>query len=334
MIINLYGLVIEYKSDSPELEAEFLRPFKYFQDECITPRVTIKVNIKPPPYEKFSNLKASFVTPRNCVYKNGNQKIIDYSGEGIVIEHKDKLIYEAYSTDKGLLQEICYLLVLSLLGQYCDKKNLLRVHAFSISFKDTAAVIMMPSGGGKSTLLLELLNEDGIKVIAEDTSIVDKNGYLLPFPLPIGLSNGKKAKEIPLEFLWKEKRIEFEDKYRVDLDYWRNKIETRKLQKFILMSGVRTLNGEPYIKKLPKSKIMKSLLRDAVIGIGIYQGLEFILNRPVLDLLNKVPIFSSRLMSAIKLGLSSPSYLFYLSRDSIKNASYLKSFLEHKSNAK
>lgn len=334
MIINLYGLVIECRSESSELEAELLRPFKYFQDEHTPAQITIEVNIKSPPYETFPDLKASFVTPRNCVYRDVNRKIIDYSGEGIVIEHKDKATYEIFCADKDLSREICYLLVLSLLGQYCDRKSLLRVHAFSISFKDTAAVVMMPSGGGKSTLLLELLNEEGIKVIAEDTTIVDKNGYLLPFPLPIGLSNGKKAKEIPQEFLWKEKRIEFEDKYRVDLNYWQDKVETRNLQNFILMSGVRTLNKEPYIKKLPKTRAMKSLLRDAVIGIGIYQGLEFILNRPVLDLLSKIPIFSSRLVNAIKLVFSCPSYLFYLSRDSAKNAKHLKNFLEHKSNVK
>src|SRR3989338_8297068 len=134
MIINLYGLVIECNSDSPEFEAELLRPFKHFQDKQASSQITINASIKQPPYEKFSNLRASFVTPRNCVYKNGNQKIIDYSGEGIVIEHNNKLTYEAYSTDKDLLREICYLLVLSLLGQYCDKKNLLRVHSFSISF--------------------------------------------------------------------------------------------------------------------------------------------------------------------------------------------------------
>ena len=48
--------------------------------------------------------------------------------------------FELYSEDENLLCEAFYLLVLSLLGQYCDREGFLRVHALGVATPDKAVL--------------------------------------------------------------------------------------------------------------------------------------------------------------------------------------------------
>ena len=145
-IIDIHGLVVKCQAESPDLVSKLIRPFKYFQKDDAIPSIEIFVDERNPPYETFPAIKSSFSTPRNIVYKDKNNKIIDYFGKGVIVENVYKTHFTIFSTDGDFLQESFYLLILSLFGQFCDKNGLLRVHALAFSFNSSAIILSLPPG--------------------------------------------------------------------------------------------------------------------------------------------------------------------------------------------
>lgn len=327
--LNLYGCSFRFHcQQDPAFTAEIIRPFKYFwTDKLSTVTAEIHVHLTEPPYQELPTLDTSFVTPRNSIYKEKNRKIIDYPGNALVIQNSNDSIYDVFSLDRSLIREIGYMLVLSHLNLHCDQHGLLRIHASAFSFRDQAMLLMMPAGGGKSTLILSLLAAPGFKIIAEDTSIVDKNCFLYPYPLPLSLRSPDALAPVPSKFVWEEKRMSSEPKFRVDLDYWPGKIEKRSIKNPVLIAGMRRLNGLPEIRKGSKIQCLTCLLRDAVIGMGIFQLPEFMFQRSMKEVLMRIPYYLKRLANAFRLCLNSPFYVFYLSRNNEANVKALEKFL-------
>ncbi len=329
MIIDLYGLVIKVHCEPDNFSAELIRPFKFFLSEKKASEIIITVVQKDPDYKTLPSVKASFSTPRNIVYRHNGKKYIDYFGKGLVIEDMEESKFYIYGCETNFLFEAFYLLVISLFGQHCDRKGYLRVHALALSYKDTAILLPIPPGGGKSTMAMAMLGTNGFKLISDDEPVVDKAGYIHPFPTRIGTLDKKKVESIPSKFVYQIDRMEFGEKYFIDYDYWQDKIEYRPLKKSILFISHRLLNGEPSIQKASRIKVLSCLIRDAVIGVGLYQGLEFIIHNSSWEILTKVKIVSNRFSKAVKLALSSETYQINLSRNIEKNTQLLKEFIEN-----
>ncbi len=327
--LNIYGLIIECKTESADLMPELLRPFVFFvTDENGRPASITRIFIEEsdPPYETFPSLPAAFSTPRNIVYQDKDRKIIDYFGKGVVVQSREEH-YHIYGSDRNFLLEAFYLLVLSLLGQHCDREGLLRIHALAMSYRDIAVLMLMPQGGGKSTMARALMEEPEFRYISDDDPILDQHGQILPFPRPLGILNRKSIEEIPDEYVYKVNRMEFGWKYYVDCNYWKDKTETRRLKESVLLVGQRVLNGSPSIVKCSKMKTFAVLIRDAVIGVGLYQGLEFLLSRSSWNVFSKIPVVFRRFLRAMQFIRTTRTYQFTLSGSSGENLQVLKEFL-------
>lgn len=328
--LNIHGLRIECQAESSELLQDLVRPFRYFLVESGPSDYRVIVLEEAPDYAAFPELPASFVTPRNVVYRDGSQKIIDYFGKGIVLEKEGTSSYWIQCESRNLISEIFYLLVLSLLGQFCDRKGFLRIHALALAKNDTAVLLLLPQGGGKSTMASAMLNDPSIYYISDDDPILDRQGRILPFPRPIGYLNEKALAGIPQEFIYSIDRMEFGMKYYVDCDYWNNRIEKRPLDKIILFVGRRVLNGQPRIQKASTFLALSTLMRDAVVGIGLYQGLEFLFSQSSWDALGKIPVLLKRTLRAIKLARKSDVHVFTLSANPNRNCEALTEFLNQR----
>lgn len=328
MTIDIYSLTISVRCDPDNLLNELVRPFKFFISEETGYETEIIIEQKDPPYNSFPSVKASFSTPRNIIYHSDEEKIIDYFGNGVVVQNKAESKYHIYGCDINFLTEAFYLLVISLVGQFCDKKGYLRVHALALSYNDTAVLLPLPPGSGKSTMAMAMLGINGFKLISDDEPIIKSDGSILPFPSRIGTLDKKKIQTIPEKFVYKIDRMEFGLKYFIDYDYWGDRIEKKHLKKSIIFQSNRLLNGAPSIQKASKIKILSSLIRDAVIGVGLYQGLEFIFQNSTWEILSKVRVVINRFIKAIKLASSSETYQINLSRDIEKNVETLKEFVE------
>lgn len=111
-----------------------------------------------------------------------------------------------------MLYEIVYLFIHSRVGELLDKKGIHRIHACSFSFENNIYVVMLPQGGGKSTLLMGLLKDERIKLISDDTPLCDRKGDILPFPIRIGVNNDIDTGYIPDEYILTFNRRKFGQK--------------------------------------------------------------------------------------------------------------------------
>ena len=326
MFLSIYGLNIECIVASKEL---VLKPFLYFTKNNVSCAIKIIIKEDDIPYHTFPAIPASFSSPRNIVYTTSDIKIIDYFGGGVVIHDIHKNIYTLYSRDRNFLMESFYLLVLSLFGQYCDTNNMIRIHALGLSYKDTAFLMPIPPGGGKSTMAFNILKDKDIKLISDDEPIYANTGKFLPFPLRIGTLNKDMLHNIPEKYVYSIDRIEFGKKFFIDCSYWEDQIEHRYLKKSVLFFTQRVLNGQSSICPTPKYPVFKSLIRDAVVGIGLYQGIEFLFSHSSLEVFQKFKIAIKRLRLALQLTQSSQTFKLTLSNDIQENTKTLRQFIKN-----
>ena len=332
MIIDIHGLVIRCHSGSSRLLNSISRPFKYFVKNGlpkadINPTVDIYIKKTEPPYDSFPKIDASFSTPRNVIFSGRNLKIIDYFGNGAVVEDMKSNTFTIYGKDNNFLQESFYLLVMSLFGQHCDRKGMLRIHALTFSYNDSAVIFSAPSGGGKSTMALSILEKECFKLISDDEAVITASGHVLTLPIRIGTLDRNKISSIPKKYVYEIDRMEFGTKYFVDIDFWNDKLENRVLQKKIFFSARRLMNGEARIEKVSGLRTFNHLFGNAVIGFGLYQGMEFIFNNSPWEIIKRLPVLINRLICAVKFSFITKGYQMYLSRDSSQNMRVLEEFL-------
>jgi len=327
MLLDIHGLTVRCEASAPDLAAELVRPFRYFARENIECDVTIMVTESAPPYASFPRLEAQFSTPRNVVYRSPEQKVVDYFGRGAIVQEPGAPRYRLYSQDRNLLGEAFYLLVTSLFGQHCDRNGLLRVHALAVSCRGRALLLLIPQGGGKSTMSMRLLENPAIKLISDDDPIVARDGRILPFPKALGVLDRQRVAHIPDEYVYAVDRMEFGRKYFVDFDYWRGRIEDQPIARSLLFVTRRVLNGEPSIERASKRAALRALLRDAVVGVGLYQGVEFLFNHSTWEVVAKGLTVWRRFLRAARLAMSADVYMFTLSTDVDRNCRVLEDFI-------
>jgi hypothetical protein len=326
LTFNFYGLTIAVTSTAEELVEEVRRHFAYFSTaEVREPKVNIDLRLMAPPYSELPALPAAFFTPRNICFKNGTISYLDYFGEGLAIYDRKLQHCLVYGTKSDLLHEIAYLFILSTVGQYLDSQHIHRLHALGVTFHDKGILLLLPSGGGKSTMALELMRQPGFMLLGEDTPLIDRRGQVLPFPLRMGV-RPEQNPDIPPAYLRTVERMEFEPKTLIDIDYFKDRIAGPAEPGFIMV-GERNLGEVSEIIPLSRPKALKAMLKYMIVGLGVYQGLEFLLERGMSDLLGKGTVVASRLYNSVVLLSRAPAYRFVLGRDKSKNTQTLISFL-------
>ena len=332
-VLNIYGFRVKCLAHEKELLTKLLRPFKYFKvknDIIGNFDFTINIKTEKPDYSIFPPLSNSFSTPRNIVYSSSEYKVVDYFGKGVVVEESEDCRFLLISSDINFLQEAFYLLIMSLFGKYCDRNKMMRIHALCLSYKNVALLLPMPPGSGKSTMAMALLQNKNFKLISDDEPILKRDGKIYPFPIRIGTLDSQKIEKIPSEFVYEINRMEFGKKYFIDYDFWGKQLEQNAHEDYILLVGRRILNGRSKISETSKTKAMKTVIRDAVIGIGLYQGVEFVFKNSPWEILKKISTALMRLKLAFRMVNRSSSYEFILSQDISENVETLERFLESK----
>ena len=184
------------------------------------------------------------------------------------------------------------------------------MHAFGVRGRDDKAILgIMPSKGGKSTLLLEFLKDSFYSLISDDTPVITRGGKILSFPLRIGLtgeSSHEGSYELKREYFGLKKLISLEDvSYPVAM-------ESRKA---VLFLGKRYQSDKCRVMKIGKTRMLFSLFIHMVVGWGLPIVFEYFWENTLIDFFRKIKIFFSRLLSAISLIWRSKTYIVYLGSD-------------------
>lgn len=333
---DFYGLVVTVRCAEPSVLEEVRRDFTYFLEPESTaaggteglPGLRVNMHLATPPYTSLPSLPAAFLTPRNICYRDGSTSYIDYFGRGLAVFDREGGTCEAHSPDPHLLREIVYLLILSTVGEHLDGRGLHRIHALGVNHRGHGVLLLLPSGGGKSTMAMALLRTGDVSLLSEDTPLVDRRGRIHPFPLCIGIRNGSDP-GVPRKYVRTVRRMEFDPKQLIDLEYFDDRV-SGPVEPALIIVGERSLGEDSAIRPIPRHQALRALLKYMVVGLGVYQGLEFLLERGTRELFGKSGVAASRLYNGLQLLCRAPAYRFTLGRDTTKNATTCLEFIERR----
>jgi len=326
--LNVYGCAFQLKgSDSSALNMIF-SDFQFFVSGQVKDPVTIEMINGDPPYHDVPDGVATTYTPRNVSFTEDGRKYIDYSGRALAIWDRGSRVFQIYTNDLDVQYEATYLFLLSQIGECLDTKKMHRIHAMAMSVQGKSVLAILPMGGGKSTLCAGLLSYPEFKFLSDDSPFISSDGRVHAFPLRLGLLPGNE-KTIPAEKLRTIQRMEFGPKILVNYEYFADRV-VASADPGIVFLGKRSLSMDCRIEPVSAWQGYKSMIVNCVVGLGLYQGLEFVLTHSPLELLSKTGIAWSRLRNARKLFAQSEVYELILGRDQELNARTVREFIQDK----
>jgi hypothetical protein len=289
---DVYGLRLTVRGDWDEVVEALRRDLAWFEVDGGNPDVQIELNRDEPDYDAFGNVVASFVTERNVVYHDGERTIIDYLGHAVsVVVGTHAAIV---GTDARFARRAGFDFALARIGDHLDRHSMPRLHGLGLSGAKGGVVVMLPSGGGKTTLALRALREDGVRFLSEGSPIVDARGRLHPLPFPLWVrDSAPEAAGLPLEHV----RVvdgELSDPRILEVAAFNDRIETEPPRLAHIVLGRRSLGRESQLVEIPRRAATATLLRDSVVGFGFFQGAEFLLRHGLRDLRHRAGPMATR----------------------------------------
>jgi hypothetical protein len=262
--------------------------FDWFKASGQGTDVGVEVRRGRPDLSAFGDVAAAFVTPRNVVYQQGARTIVDYRGQALSVldRRANRLVITGEA--EHLVHEAAYHFVLSRAGEHLDRIGRPRLHALALCAGGSGAVaVLLPSGGGKSTLALQALRTPGVRLLSEDSPLMDRHGRLHPFPLRIGI-NATDAQHLPSDAIRRLERMELHPKLALEVASFADRIEPEPQPLRHLVIGRRSLGPQARLEPASRRSAAGTLVREAVVGVGLYQGMEFVLQRGMADVLGQV----------------------------------------------
>lgn len=328
---DFYGAGVRVESPEKEFHLSLEHDFSYFLAPATQHPLQITYERSLPDYDSLPELTCSLATPRNICFGDGRLTYIDYFGKGINIYDREARRCRIVTADIELAHEIAYLTILSRISEALEKKRLHRIHGLGIEAGGRGTVILLPSGGGKSTLALSLLRQENpFRLISEDSPLLRRDGFLLPFPLRIGVHPQSVPGDIDNRFTRLDKRIEFSSKINIDIRYFEDKVCRQPVPAAFLLLGNRTTGRQARIEKVSKRAALRHAMANSIIGIGLYQGLEFMMQKSLGESARQAGLLLSRAYNNWVLLKNTHVYQFLIGRDMSRNYECLRSFLlEH-----
>ena len=295
--LNVHGVTVELGGDPGALE-ELAAHFSWFVtgDQARPPDVRIELSREPGRVDSASRLLADQVLERGLVYNEGDVTWVDHHGHGVSR-------YD-FGTERGRISaplqddlvELGYLMVHSRLGVLLERRGFFRLHALGVSFGGSAAVVLTPSGGGKSHLALALLELGEVELLGDDIVLVDRRGAAYPFPHPIGIPNEHATRGLGTARAFR--RRHHVPKWILELDRDRVSIASLPATIHTVVLARRTNHGPSRLVTISRRAVLPALFRDMVIGLGLPQVVELLARHGVSDVFRLAPSAARRAVVA------------------------------------
>lgn len=318
--LNFHNHIILVSSNEEAILKKLQEEFHFFlQDQADKVHTSIELFKEVQP--ELPSMVAVKVLETCNVYRMGSRQYIDYRGKALTIwDHQEDMV-RIYSLEAERLYEIAFLAIHSILGQELDLKGMCRVHALGVSINHVNAVVMLPSKGGKSTLLQHLLENSDVRIISDDMPLIDLNGNVHPFPSKISVET--KPEDGPLsELSWTEFiRTQYPPKWTAGLSQLANRIDTNSFNnKTLLIAGFRLSSGESILTPVPKWKMLKPITEHMIIGLGLPQIFEMFVKFQFTDVFKLALHAFMRTFCALQLIRKAKCFYLYMGADRAYNA--------------
>jgi hypothetical protein len=320
-LLDIYGFRAMITCASPVVLSGIREDFAFFEvdaaSESNEDSTRVELFEDDPPYDQVPDASATVFTPRNVSFRSGDVTYLDYSGRALGIHDREHGVFRIFSRDADLLYEAAYLFLLSQSGEFFDAHHRFRVHALAVSIENRAALVLLPMGGGKSTLGSELLRYPDIQLLSDDSPLIDSTGKVWAFPLRLGLLPGSEGTIAP-EKLRMIRRMEFGPKLLVNHCYFADRVVPHA-DPCLLFLGTRSLRNTCEITPASRFAALRAMFSNCVIGLGLFQGMEFVFERGWWEVLRKTVAAIARLRASLRLIARSKVYHLFLGRDLEQN---------------
>ena len=322
---EFYGVRVLVESSSADLLERLNKDFSHFEKKFERGEsLKIEATLGEIPFSKIPERGADHQSQKALTYDEGKVRYCDYYGKLLSIFNFEINHASLYSEDLHKLHEICYLMILSRVGKVLDLNGIHRVHGFGIMKNGISCIGMMPSKGGKSTLISSLVDEE-IEFLSDDSPMIDRDGQILPFPIRIGFEEiPENLKEYPMYELEREF---YGTKRLISLSDMKLNIGPGS-KKTILLNCKRRNTDTPMLYKVNPLKMMKPLMVHSVIGFGLPIIIEYFWENGMDDFFRKSKIFISRLWSCFFMAMQSRCYVLELGRNRELNKKMLLELFE------
>lgn len=327
--LDFHHHIILVKGAEAAVEDKLKSEFHFFLSPDKYPELTIELNygVLPP----TPSLPVEKILETCLIYRLGKRKYVDYFGEALTIVDDDSKTISITSASVERLFELAFLTIHSRAGDMLDRAGFSRIHAMAVSYKNVNAVVMLPSKGGKSTLLTYLLENPDIKIIADDMPLVDRSGRILPFPTKISMTERPDSGELS-KLNWNEfMRAHYPPKWTASLSSIPERLEiSPEKNPVLLLNGVRLSHGESLITPATKWQMIPGVLEHMIIGMGLPQIIEIFLQFRITDVLKMITHAFLRTWCAVMLVKRADTFTFYIGHDKAYNAQLLLNLMsEH-----
>ncbi len=331
--LNFYGCIVKVESAHLKCIENVRRDFSYFfcpQPPLKPLSVTIRLHREPSP-QVPAQAKRVLQTKEGVCYEYKRVRYVDYSGKALVRYDFRSEEGAAFSLDENILHEMSYIMILSRVGEMLDRKGIHRIHSVGVSVNGSAAICLLPMGGGKTTLGLELIKEKDCFLLSDEITAIDKSLQVLPFPLRIGVpATDQVAPEIPARYLRSFLTIAYGPKALIDLEYFIQKVAAEPAKLKAILLGERKGLKKPELKRVSKLNALYQVLRNIAFAYQLPQTKAYFFRFNFGYLITFCTILLSRILSGAKIALSVECYRFSLTDEPHENAKVIARFFSEK----
>lgn len=337
IFLSIFSSLVEIQTDSGPLAEKLKKDFAYFLASPGTSSYRLKCFLQDIPWGKIPPLAAKNQSLNSITYENKGIRYNDYHGEALSIYNYGNQQGEIYSLDPDLLHEVSYLMILSRTGKKMDLSGFHKIHACGVANDHYNFIAMMPMKGGKTTLFLNLIKDQALKIISDDGPVVDRRGKIHSFPLRVGVEEdpgqtqySKLPSTVDRQKIYRIHRKKFGPKFLIPMTAFQNPLIGPGKRKNILCQGIRTSTSGFKMVKVKKRKMLFPLMTHLVVGLGLPMVIEYFLESGINDHFRRLHILTSRLWAATRLLMGSDTYFLYLGKDIDLNVEGIRNFMNTK----
>lgn len=323
---NFYGIGIVVECLEVELCQRLERDFSYFKlstPEGSKKEIRIQSSLDSRPELPFPLLIRRFKNRNVEVYEKNGIRVCDYTGDGLAVVNFKENQAKIYANDIHRLHELTYLFILSRVGKELDLLGFHRLHGMAVVRNDILYFGMMPTGGGKTTLLSYLLSEGSYSLYSDDSPLIDRQGRVYPFPIRLGFeAGGKRPLSFNTVYHYELERKEYGIKQLYSFADLKVNIGGEYKQ-VILFKGEKG-HQKPFLKEVGNMSIFPFVFEQGIIGVGLPILIEHFWEFGLLDFYQKTKIFVSRLIGLSRFLIKARVYSFKMGPDIEANVDYFK----------
>src|SRR4051794_24695041 len=106
-MLTVHGLRIALRGDWPEVLEELGLDFAWFPRADGDQRADLEVEVqrRPPDYDRFGEVTATYVTPRNVVFQQAGRRVVDYFGRAVSVVDRSGTRVLVQGEDRHLVHE-------------------------------------------------------------------------------------------------------------------------------------------------------------------------------------------------------------------------------------